>query len=902
MTNNGTSRVARLDQLLESALELEGEARAQFLASDAVAEGLRKELADLLSAAGNPNPLDRPHDGLLLAAVELFGHDAIPSAIAVGQRIGRYRLLRLLGEGGMATVWLAGRDDQSFSHQVAVKCLKTGLATAEQRARFLREQQILAQLQHPQIARLYDAGISTEGVPFIVMEWVDGLSLTRYCDQNRLGILPRLRLFQKVCTAVAYAHQNLIVHRDLKPGNILVGADGEPKLLDFGIAKLLDDSSEPMTRTGAHMFTPDYAAPEQLRGALITTATDVYALGIILYELLCGLRPSQVAHPALPSGSASATAPSEALRRLSGASSSGGADSTNESTHIAHARTSTPDRLCDGLRGDLDTIVLKASQEVPDRRYLTVVALSEDIERYLRQRPIRAQPDSLRYRAKKFLRRNVLVVAASAAVTLALIGGLVVSVWQARIAEHERHRAEIERQHAEQRFEDVRGLAHAMIFDLHDELVKVPGSTAARSLLVKQALIYLQRLGTQSDASIPLRRELAEAWLRVGDVQGAPGTPNLGDSQGALASYAQAAARVDSVLRQMPGDRQARMLQAQILLQRADVLFQTDAQTDADTSFRRDIALWTQLLNDRVPDAGRGLASAQAGLGNVLFWANKREEALQLYMRAQGTMETVGPGDAPTAYALFLGRIEVDRGDTFNWLGRHEEAHAMLQHGLDRLQALQRSRPDDVAVLNAVANASMRLGNNMNYLPDKTPMLAAYETAHTALAKLAAADPADMRAKRELALCEQEVGDALVALKRYDEAMENYHSALRAEQEVTARDAHDETTRQDMGNTWYGIAGLHQARHQRDEAVAAYKQALELRQALLAQDPSAAALHRDVAQVFGDLANELSDRKEACLDWIASDAAWQALATEGNVAPTDQSDIATVHQHAAACR
>lgn len=521
--------------------------------------------------------------------------------------------------------------------------------------------------------------------------------------------------------------------------------------------------------------------------------------------------------------------------------------------------------------------------------------------RHLEHQPIRARRDAWSYRLGRFLRRHAFAVAASGAVALALVVGLVGSVWQARIAEHERQRAELERRRAEQRFEDVRGLAHAMIFELHDELVKLPGSTAARSLLVQQALTYLQRLGKENDAAIPLRRELAEAWLRVGDVQGAPGQPNLGDLQGALKSYAQAADRVDSVLREAPGDRAARVLQAQVLLHRADTLFMTSALAEADAGYRRDIALWSRLRDDRVTDAGRGLARAQNGLARVLFWGNRREEALAQYTRAQATMEAAGPGDGPTEFELFLGEVEVNRGDTLNWLGRHEEAATLLLHARDRLQALHQAQPDDPTIVFALAKASMRLGDNMINLPDKRPMLAAYEAAHATLAKQAAVDPADMRAKRDLALCDQEIGDALVDLKRYDEAMAHYRAALQAEQDVSAREPHDETTQQDMANTWYGIGALYQARGQNGEAVSAYRQSLALRQALVARDP-AAALRRDVAMVLGDLADALPAGAEACSDWIADDALWKQLSADSGEAPTDHERIAIVHQRAQACR
>jgi tetratricopeptide (TPR) repeat protein len=442
MTDRWSSRGAQLEALLDEAFELDADARKRFL--ETIEPELREDLIRLLEADATPSMVDGGCVGLVEAAAALSGFGNVYSTIAAGQQIGSYRLLRLLGEGGSASVWLAERDDGRFSHQVAVKCLKTGLATPESRTRFLREQQIMAQLQHPYIARLYDAGVSSDNVPFIVMEWVDGEPLTRYCDERHLGLTQRLQLFLKVCAAVAHAHQNLVVHRDLKPANILVGGDGQPKLLDFGIAKLLDESG-PVTRTGMHMLTPEYAAPEQFTGEMITTATDEYMLGAVLYELLCGLRPQHFSRNRAAAEMA-ITMPSEALRRVSRT-----AAAPTDPLHpaqLAARRDSVPERLCKLLRGDLDTIVLKALQADPERRYPTVQAFSADIERYLRQQPIAARKDAGMYRAGKFLQRHAIAAVLGAMVLAALLTATTVSVYQARRAESETRRAQTEARRA----------------------------------------------------------------------------------------------------------------------------------------------------------------------------------------------------------------------------------------------------------------------------------------------------------------------------------------------------------------------------------------------------------------------------------------------------------------------
>jgi non-specific serine/threonine protein kinase/serine/threonine-protein kinase len=800
--------------------------------------------------------------------------------LAPGSRIGAWRVLRVIGRGGMGEVYLAERADASFDKQVALKLVQ-GMLTTAARARFDAEKQALARLEHPHIARLIDAGESELGWPYLVMEYVDGQPL----DEALAGqpIESVIDIFLQVCDALAYAHRQLVLHRDIKPNNILVDRDGNAKLLDFGVAKLLQSTEgSEESRTVERAYTPDYASPEQVFGRPIGVASDVYSLGVLLYRLLTGASPY----------------------RFNTGDTAGLVHALTEATVMLPSRavlndtaTQTPERRKRSrqLSGDLDTVLSKALQKSPERRYASVDAFADDLRRYLAHQPIHARPDAFWYRARKFLRRNTLGVAATVALVLALVGGLVASLWQAHLANQQRVLAE-------HRFEDVRGLAHAMIFDLHDALVKLPGSTAARALLVKQALIYLQRLGEENDASIPLRRELAEAWLRVGDVQGAPGKPNLGDTHGALASYVQAAERVDSVLRETPNDRDAQQLQATILMHRADLMFQANALADADKAYRRDIALWTKLRGAGVKDAGKGLADAQDGLGDVLFWNNKLDDALQSYARAQATMEAVGPGDAPIAYALFLAQEEAHRGDTLGWLGRPVEARAMLQHALERARALQRNLPDDPTVNHSVAIISMKLGENMDDLSDKTPMLAAYTYARDALSKLAASDPSDARAKRNLAISEQKVGDALFDLKRFDEALAQYRIALRGDQDLVSRDSRDQVARQDMAMSWYDIASVLMERHERDAALDAYRRALALRQELLAQDPKAAMLRRDVAVVLGDMAEALPDRQQSCRNWMASDVAWQALVGDGSAPPTDKPAIEKAHQHAMACR
>lgn len=340
-------------------------------------------------------------------------------AAQAGQRLGAFRLVRRIGRGGMGSVWLGERVDGGFSQQVAIKLIHSTWDSGDAQRRFLAERQILAGLQHPNIAHLIDGGVAADGRPWLALEYVDGRDLLTWCDTERLDVDARLRLFQVVCDAVAHAHQHLVVHRDLKPSNILVGHDGTVKLLDFGIAKMLDRAGG---ETATRLFTPDYAAPEQLRGEAVTTAIDVYALGLLLHELLTGTRAARAAgaDPVRPSVAAARDPASQDIRRL------------------AEARGTTPSALRRRLLGDLDAIVLKALRNEPEKRYAGVAEFAADVERHRRNRPVQARRGRWIYRAGRFARRHRWTLAASAAGAIALLGGLATTTWQAREAARQR--------------------------------------------------------------------------------------------------------------------------------------------------------------------------------------------------------------------------------------------------------------------------------------------------------------------------------------------------------------------------------------------------------------------------------------------------------------------------------
>ena len=437
----------QVKEIFHAATELPYEERASFIQQRSSGDlELLHEVKLLLESHDEAEHfIEKP---ALVSASEIL--PALDDHSRSGQSIGQYRVVREIGRGGMGVVLLAVRDDDQFEKRVAIKLLRRGMDTEDLLRRFRNERQILASLEHPHIARLIDGGMTEDGLPYFVLEYVEGEPLDKYCDEHRLPTSDRLQIFGKVCAAVQYAHQNLIVHRDLKPSNILVTSEGEPKLLDFGIAKLLDPKLNAYTisptATMARLMTPDYASPEQIRGRPITTASDVYSLGVVLYRLLTGHPPYHFAD----------SSPQEIERlvcdtepeRPSTAVSRVKAFTTGESVtritpeSVSKARQEQPDALRRRLRGDLDNIVLKAMRKEPERRYSSAAQLAEDIGRYTEGLPVIARKDTFTYRASKFIGRNKVGAAAAAVVLLAILAGLTTSIWQARVARGERAKAE----------------------------------------------------------------------------------------------------------------------------------------------------------------------------------------------------------------------------------------------------------------------------------------------------------------------------------------------------------------------------------------------------------------------------------------------------------------------------
>jgi eukaryotic-like serine/threonine-protein kinase len=524
----------RLRPHLESALEAEPDERERYIEESVLEPELRGELRSILETFGQAGTdfLDPTR----LSPARFQGS----TGPRIGERTGPYEVRAEIARGGMADVYRASRADGLYTQDVALKFVRAGIDADVLAERFNDERHILASLDHPNIAKLLDAGTTADGLPYFVMELVDGVPITQYCDEKKLTVAERLRLFRTVCGAVRFAHQRLIIHRDLKPSNILVTRDGVPKLLDFGIAKALLPEGMPgsaagaaKTRDGLQLMTPEYASPEQIQGTAYTTATDIYSLGVVLYELLSGQPAQKIA----------GDSPRETIRVICDVEPS--PPSTIVVTEplasaISLARSTSPRLLRAELGGDLDSMVMMALRKEPTERYASVEQFDEDIRRHLENLPVTARNSTLRYSLSKFAKRHSVSASITALVALLIVSSTIFALREARASRKQAEIARLQHDRAERRFDDVRKLANSLIYDIHDSVKDVPGTLAARRLIVEKALEYLDSLSKESSDDLALQQELAAAYERVGDLMGNSSAANAGDFNGAITSYKKA--------------------------------------------------------------------------------------------------------------------------------------------------------------------------------------------------------------------------------------------------------------------------------------------------------------------------------------------------------------------------
>ncbi len=600
----------------------------------------------------------------LLSAKDTLGQEADRLTDMAGEYLGPYRLIRPIGKGGMGQVYLAVRDDDQFKQSVAVKLIKRGMDTDEILRRFRMERQILASLDHPNIAQVLDGGMAHD-TPYFVMRYIEGTPIDRYCDQNRLPVKERLALFLKVCEAVHYAHQNLIVHRDLKPNNILVTPKGDPVLLDFGIAKVLNqDLSMPslaITRTELRLMTPDYASPEQVQGRPITTASDVYTLGVLLYQLLSGHRPFYLKDKSFAEieqiiGHEEPERPSQAVTRPLERTQEDGTLFTLRASSISRARSSNADRLRRTLRGDLDNIVLMALRKEPRRRYASVEQLAQDIRNYQSGLPIIARKDTLGYRTRKFVQRHRLGLSGIAAVGLLLVGFSVVTVMQAR---------EVKREH-----DKAQQISSFLIelFKSSDPSESLDVATSARAFLDAGAMRVEQELDQQPDIRTTLHQVMSHAYTSLGLFEDA--------EQQARLSLASSIA-LD------PADPLA---EAAALMALGDALFYQARFEQAESTYRDALEKRRALLgtvHQDVAESQHALARTIGAIGDYTTAETLMRNALDVRLNLLGTQH------------LDVAESQNDLGQLLQFKGEYQPALALLRTSLTTRRALLgRNHPD----------------------------------------------------------------------------------------------------------------------------------------------------------------------------------------------------------------
>ena len=758
-------RWRQIKDLLAPALELDAAKQPEYLDQACGSDvELRKELEQLLVAERDASP-----DFLNAPPIpnEFMVDLSERSEPWIGRRLGSYEIAAELGSGGMGEVYRAVRADDEFRKQVAIKLVRSGHDSGFILNRFRNERQILASLDHPNIARLLDGGTTKEGVPYFVMELVEGRRIDEYCGAHSLNVNERLQLFLKICSAVQYAHQRLIVHRDIKPGNILVTAEGIPKLLDFGIAKILESSDSEFqpeqTMSVFRLLTPEYASPEQVRSETITTASDVYSLGVVLYELLTGRTPYRVATrtPHEISIAVCETEPEKpsAAVRHEPASPSHHERSEPSTEEKIPVKAGALEKLSRSLRGDLDNIVLMALRKEPRRRYASVEQFAEDIRRYLANLPIVARKDTTSYRTSKFISRHKAGVAAAALATIALLMAMGVILREDRIARSERARAE-------RRFNDVRKLANSLMFEIHDSIKDLPGSTPSRKLLVSRALEYLDSLDQEAKGDASLQRELAAAYEKIGDVQGQPRQANLGDTPGAESSYRKALAILEPLAAANPKalDLGRELVPAYGKL--SDLLwFKGDFPATMNNA-RKGLAVTEALYRaDPANPANRMLLATYRmdyGFKQALV-AGDRAGGLDTLQQASELLEKLASDDPKNIRArrilgLTYGRaaaiLEANETDRSKALGLYEKSTATMQ-------GLLAADPNNTDFGRIIAYNEFQMAQLLANMGDSSSALRKDRDALSSFQKLAAADPANLQFRQDVAQVRSQMGEIL---------------------------------------------------------------------------------------------------------------------------------------------
>lgn len=877
-------RWRQVQDLFQRAVALPVEDRAPFLATECGED--TDLLAEVDSLLANVIDRDDPFDNSVRSAARsVLGQSETDDCEAPPGELGPYRIVGKLGEGGMSRVYLAERQGE-FQQQVAIKILKAGVH-ADLLRRFRNERQILASLNHPRIARILDGGSTPEGLPYLVMERIEGIAIDAYCAEQQLGLRERLTLMGKICDAVQFAHENLVVHRDLKPANILVTADGEPKLLDFGIAKLLEPDpalhDTEVTQQGLRLLSFSYASPEQVKALPITPASDVYSLGVILYELLVGRRPYEfVDEP-----------PYERERIV--------CEVDPPRPSVAANRTAT----ARALTGDLDWILLRSLAKDPTQRYRTVMEFGADLRAYLASEPVSAVAPTRGYRMRKFLRRNRVPVATGAVFVVLLVVALTTITGFYFESQRLRVDEQVATQTARQRLATMRSLLGDVLSEFHDVIRDLPGAVESRRVFATKARTYLDELigdaspGGDATEDPTLLRELAVAYVKVGDVQGHPANANLGETEEALRSYRKALElfRRDAV-DALPTDDG---FDAAVILDRiGEVTMSRDV--DAALQLYEDARRVRERLYGGAPSSRayrEGMARSDSRVGSALLFRGKPEAARQHFERAvpvlqglAGSLDDAELQRSAAAAMLGLAAARVEMGATEAGLQANLEAVQLFEE-------LRRRDPLNMRFQRELSIAYSRVVRCLTHLGRPRDALRYARDARALSEAIAAADPKNVDAQRELCLSDLQLGHLHAQVDDTATALQCYQAGL-ARNEVVRSISHDD--RRLTRDRWlllFRVAQLHEKNTDLVSAVDAYDAAARVCGELVRSDDANLRYRRFLATSLlyhGKSLARLDRHAEALAQLTAAREHYATLAERQAEGTSARHDLATADE------